>query len=100
MLARYLKLEQELQRLGAPFVSAQGLPGNLGRDGWLARSPTTEGTFLCRLPGLTTATRLDVHFWWNTGEMTLLLAAAHTFLRTRLGQISEVRSQKSEVGSQ
>ena len=83
MLARYLELQQELRRLGVPQVSAQGLPGILGRDGWLATSATTQGTFVCRLPGITTATRLDVHFWWNTGETILLLAAAHTFLRTR-----------------
>jgi hypothetical protein len=61
-------------------VTAQGLPGVLGRDGWLARSPASQGTFLCRLPGLTTATRLDVHFWWNIGEITLLLLAGNTFL--------------------
>lgn len=84
MMVRFLEVEQELGRLGAPLVSAQGLPGVLGRDGWLARSPTTQGTFFCRLPGLTTAVRLDVHFWWNSGETLLLLLAAHTFLRPRL----------------
>ncbi len=84
MLARYLELQRELARLGVPAVSAQGLPGILGRDGWLARSPATRGSFVCRLPGITTAPRLDVHFWWNAGETSLLLAAAHAFLRTRL----------------
>ncbi len=84
MMGRYLLLQQELAQLGVPQVSAQGLPGILGRDGWLARSAVTQGTFLCRLPGITTTTRLDVHFWWNTGEMALLLAAAHSFLSTRL----------------
>ena len=84
MMARYLQLQGELQRLGVPNVSAQGLPGILGRDGWLARSAATQGTFLCRLPGLTTTTRLDVHFWWNTGETALLLLAGHLFLGTRL----------------
>ena len=84
MFARYLMMVDELGRLGFPSLSAQGLPGILGRDGWLARAPATQGTFLCRLPGLTTAPRIDVHFWWNAGEITLLLAAAHTFLRERL----------------
>lgn len=84
MLARYLEMVRELQRLGFPEISAQGLPGVLGRDGWLARSPATQGTFLCRLPGVTTAPRLDVHFWWNAGEIGLLLAAAHVYLRQRL----------------
>jgi hypothetical protein len=84
MMVRYLQLKHELGVLGVPEVSAQGLPGILGRDGWLARSPVTQDTFLCRLPGLTTTTRLDVHFWWNTGETLLLLIAAHLFLRRRL----------------
>jgi hypothetical protein len=84
MFARYLEMRGELARLGFPSLSAQGLPGVLGRDGWLARSPATQGTFLCRLPGLTTAPRIDVHWWWNAGEITLLLASAHTFLRSRL----------------
>ena len=66
-------------------VTAQGLPGILGRDGWLAHSPATKGTFLCTLPGLTTAMRLDVHFWWNVIEMLLLLGAGSLFLRSRMG---------------
>jgi hypothetical protein len=84
MFLRYLEVLGELRRLGFSNVSAQGLPGVLGRDGWLARSATTQGTFLCRLPGVTTAARIDVHFWWNTGEIALLLAAAHTFLRSQV----------------
>jgi hypothetical protein len=84
MFARYLDMVQELRQLGFPQLSAQGLPGVLGRDGWLARSPATQGTFLCRLPGVTTVPRIDVHFWWNTGEIILLLLGAHTFLRDRL----------------
>ena len=84
MMLRYLEMSSELQRLGFPQLSAQGLPGILGRDGWLARSPATQGTFLCRLPGVTTAPRIDVHFWWNVGEIALLLPAAHSFLRTHI----------------
>lgn len=84
MLVRYLEMLGELRRLGFPGLSAQGLPGVLGRDGWLARSPATQGSFVCRLPGVTTAPRIDVHFWWNAGEIVLLLAAAHVFLRERL----------------
>lgn len=83
MFARYLELRGELAQLGFPNLSAQGLPGILGRDGWLARSPATQGTFLCRLPGITTAPRIDVHWWWNAGEVVLLMAAANRFLRTR-----------------
>jgi hypothetical protein len=83
MFLRYLEVLAELRRLGFSTVSAQGLPGVLGRDGWLARSAATQGSLLCRLPGLTTAPRIDIHFWWNAGEIALLLAAAHTFLRSQ-----------------
>ena len=81
MFVRYLEVLGELRRMGVSSVTAQGLPGVLGRDGWLARSETTQGTFLCRLPAVTTANRLDVHFWWNAGETLLLLVAADRFLR-------------------
>lgn len=81
MLIRYLAMVHELSALGFPQLSAQGLPGVIGRDGWLARSAATQGTFLCRLPGLTSAPRIDVHFWWNAGEITALALAAHYHLR-------------------
>lgn len=80
---RYLQVLEELRQLGVTNVTAQGLPGIIGRDGWLARSPFTRGTILCSLPGLTTATRLDVHFWWNLIEMTVLALAGHRYLRRR-----------------
>jgi hypothetical protein len=83
MFIRHLQVLDELRRVGVTSITAQGLPGVLGRDGWLARSEVTQGTFLCRLPGVTTATRLDVHFWWNIGE-TLLLLAANIFLVGRM----------------
>jgi len=75
LLLQYLQVQQELGRLGFASLPAQGLPGVLGHDGWLSRSTSTQGTFLCTLPGLTTAPRLDIHFWWNAGEMALLLMA-------------------------
>ncbi len=80
---RYLMVLAELRNLGVTNITAQGLPGILGRDGWLARSAWTQGTFLCSIPGLTTAIRLDVHFWWNVIEMTLLGLAGHVYLRNR-----------------
>ncbi len=86
MFVRHLQVLGELQRFEVYTVRAQGLAGILGRDGWLARSPTTQGTFLCSLPGLTTAMRLDVHFWWNVIEMGLLLIAGSVFLRGRLAK--------------
>ena len=78
---RYLQVLHDLRGLGVTTVTAQGLPGILGQDGWLARSPWTRGTVLCSVPGLTTAVRLDVHFWWNALEMSLLAVAGHFFLR-------------------
>ena len=78
-MARYVMVLQDLRTLGVANVAAQGLPGILGRDGWLATSAVTQGTFICRMPGLTTAVRLDVHFWWNIGETTLLLLAGNRY---------------------
>jgi hypothetical protein len=85
MFVRHLQVLNELRGLGVTNLTAQGLPGILGRDGWLARSDLTQGTVLCSLPILTTVVRLDVHFGWNMIEMALLLPAAHVFLRGRLG---------------
>lgn len=83
LMWRYLQTLNELAALNAWGVSAQGLPGFFGRDGWLATSDVTRNTFLCRLPGLTTAVRLDVHFWWNVGETALLILATHVHLNTQ-----------------
>ncbi len=81
LMARYVLVLQDLRALGITDVAAQGLPGVLGRDGWLATSDVTRNTFFCRLPGITTAVRLDVHFWWNVGETALLIPAANVFMR-------------------
>lgn len=78
---RYQLIMAELRGMHIFNVTAQGLPGIIGRDGFLARSDWTQGTFLCRIPYLTTAVRLDVHFWWNALEMGALLLAGHVFLK-------------------
>jgi len=93
LFVRHLIVLSELHQMNIYNVTAQGLPGIIGRDGWLARSPITQGTFICTLPGLTTAVRLDVHFWWNAGEIVLLLAAAHVFLRPRFAPGDKTSSQ-------
>lgn len=80
LFVRHLELLGALRQMGVSDVTAQGLPGILGQDGWLARSDATRGTFLCTLPGLATAPRLDVHFWWNVGETALLLPAANAYM--------------------
>lgn len=84
LFIRHLMVLGELHRLEIYSVTAQSLPGIIGRDGWLARGALTRNTFVCSLPGLTTAMRLDVHFWWNLIEMFLLLGAASVFLKGRL----------------
>ncbi len=86
LTARYLLIKRELAALGVPAVSAQGLPGLLGRDGWLAKLAVQLGFPLGRLPGLTTAPRIDLHFWYNVGEMLFLILAAHVFLRERISE--------------
>jgi hypothetical protein len=85
----FINYMQELQRLaseGLPLSAAQGLPGFFGKGGWLATNAPTTGpvAFLCTLaPPFTSAPRLDVHFWWNIGEVGLLLPAAHVSMRQR-----------------
>jgi hypothetical protein len=85
LFIRYLAVLDDLRRMGVTNVPAQGLPGILGRDGWLASSPATQGTFLCRLPGLTTVVRLDIHFWWNAGETALMILAASAYCARTFG---------------
>lgn len=84
MMWRFIETQRDLALLGVTGISPQGLPGILGRDGWLATSAWTQNSFICRLPGLTTAVRLDVHFWWNIGEVVLLLPAMNVFMRRAL----------------
>jgi hypothetical protein len=95
MLVRHLQVLGELHDLGVYNITAQGLPGVLGRDGWLARSPATLGTFIRGMPGVTTALRLDVHFWWNVVEMCLLICAGHLYLRRQSDQQMSIPSDPS-----
>ncbi|NJN16157.1 MAG: hypothetical protein HC822_07710 [Oscillochloris sp.] len=88
LFARFLQVIGELQAAGLPLDGAQGLPGVLGANGWLAAQTSTSAgaRFLCTIaPGFANAPRLDVHFWWNAGEVLLLLAATQTngFLERR-----------------
>ncbi len=80
MFVRYLEVLGNLRDLGITDVTAQGMPGFFGRDGWLARNAELCGPLLASFPGLATANRIDVHFWWNMGEAALLGLAAHRFL--------------------
>jgi hypothetical protein len=49
------------------------------------------------LPGLTTAMRLDVHFWWNMLEMSMLLVAAHFFLKHSVFYPKKESQAESEI---
>ncbi len=89
LFAQYVRRLSELQAQGASLAFAQGLPGIVGKDGWLATSPVTQNSFLCTLPVVTTAIRLDVHFWWNVPESLLLLPAAHCYMRQLLTALPE-----------
>lgn len=85
---RYQMILRELTAMDVLNVTAQGLPGIVGRDGWLARSELTRGSWICTIPGLTTAVRLDVHFWWNAIEMALLVVAGHLYLRKQFADVT------------
>jgi hypothetical protein len=84
LFVRHLQVLAELRSLGVDDVTAQGLPGLLGRDGLLDRSSLTSGTLLCRIPFASTASRLDVHALWNTGDVVFLLPAVHGLLRRKI----------------
>lgn len=84
MFWNYLNEVQRLTEAGLSPVAAQGLPGFFGDGGWLDLNKPSGGAiaWVCTFaPGLTSAPRLDVHFWWNAGEIALLLPAAHVSIR-------------------
>ena len=86
LFANYLQAIGRLRSEGLPLAAAQGMPGFFGKGGWLAANAPAAGpiAYLCSVaPGLTAAPRLDVHFWWNMGEVALLLPAAHYAMRGR-----------------
>ncbi len=73
LMFRYWDILKELGLLNLSSSSVtQALPGVLGRDGLLALS-----SWCARIPGLSTAPRSVIHFWWNFGELSLLLLAAY-----------------------
>jgi len=98
LLFRFLEMTEKLKALCGEPISAQGLAGIVGQGGWLAQSDLTRGSILSRLPGLTTANRLDVHFWWNMGETILLLLAAHTFLQMVFSRLQSTNQAKQSSG--
>ncbi len=62
--------------------------------GWLAlRWP------FARLSGLTTASRVTVHFWWNVGELTLLLLAAFSPLKNLFNPLAIKPNPLKQKGS-
>lgn len=81
---RFLEVGAELRELGQGQVTAQGLPGIVGRGGWLDLNGGPRLELICGMPFLTTTDRLEAHFVWNAGEILLLLPAVHVFLRRRV----------------
>lgn len=80
---RFLEVSAELDRLGQGNITAQGLPGIVGRGGWLDLNAGPRLDLICGMPFVTNTDRLEAHFVWNTGEVLLLLPAVHTLLRRR-----------------
>jgi len=80
LMLRYYQILAELRALGAAEVEIAylRLPGFFGRDGWLATSDVTRQLGFHRVPGLATAPRHDVQFWWALLELSLLLAAGNS----------------------
>jgi hypothetical protein len=88
LFGQYLTTLRALWAAGGDPALAEGLPGVLGRGGWLATQSATNGAaaFVCRLaPVNLVAPRLDVHFGWNAGETALLVAFAAGALRSAGG---------------
>jgi hypothetical protein len=82
---RFLEVSAELNRLGQGNITAQGLPGIVGRGGWLDLNGGPRLDLICGMPFVTNTDRLEAHFVWNTGEVLLLLPAVHVLLRRRRG---------------
>jgi hypothetical protein len=79
LMYQYLAAVRVLLATGGSLAFAEGLPGVLGRSGWLAANQDTSAIagLICQLvPANLVTPRLDIHFWWNVGETTLLLAVA------------------------
>lgn len=88
LMRQFLDAVAILRFQGADLRLAQGLPGVLGSHGWLSQQELPGAAlFICQtVPGLTTATRLDVHFSWNIGEQVLLMLAAAAALQRGWGR--------------
>lgn len=82
LVVRSVQITQELRALGVGEVGVAylRLPGIFGRDGWLATSEFTRLTPLGRLPGIATAPRQDIQFWWAVLELALILPLANSFV--------------------
>ena len=79
LMYQYLATVRVMLATGGSLSFAEGLPGVIGRNGWLATNIDTSALagFICRLaPANLITPRLDVHFWWNIGETALMLAFA------------------------
>jgi hypothetical protein len=93
LFIKYLDAVLVLWSQDVSLAFAQGLPGILGRHGWLETTgwqyaPTA---FLCRLaPPLVSAPRISVHFWWSIGEVVLLLPFVHAVMRRQRAPITPV----------
>lgn len=77
LISTYLQLSTIIENSGLSPRLALNLPGILGANGWIAQNG--QNSFICKLPGLTTASRIDIHFWWNIAETSVMIPAALHF---------------------
>lgn len=84
LIIQYLSTVRVLWATGGSLTFAEGLPGILGRGGWLATNAEVGNFagFICtQLPVIAQAPRLDVHFFWNTTEVFYMLPFAFGAVR-------------------
>ncbi len=95
MLVHYLQLRNNLRALGLPPLGvSEVLPGVLGRDGWLSRNAVGLRS---TLGPLASAPRTAIHFWWNMGELTLMVMAA--WFRRPVSSLTPTKSSRGRVAT-
>lgn len=92
LFVQYIQYVKLLWSTNQSLSFAQGLPGIFGSKGWLdTRGNDFAATaFVCRIVpwGFKTANRIDVHFYWNMGEVSFMLPYAHVAIRRRIRQLN------------
>lgn len=80
---QYHRLGSEIALLGVTGISAEGVPGILGRDGWLSGTELGRAVLRPHAGPLVELGRIDLHLFYNSLEMALLALVAREWLRIR-----------------